>query len=136
MKNKLLIVAIAIVLLTIVIIVIFKLPVHLIKQEAAEISYIDIFDGHNGKEFTIDKEEDVDYIVANISSIALKREGVSIGFLGYGFRMTFYNKNGKIIERFIMNSENAIRKDPFFYRDSTSSLCYNYIKNLETIIEP
>ena len=50
--------------------------------------------------------------------------------MGYSFRTTIYKANGSVYKTFIINSEDTIRKDPFFYRDSTGSIDYNFIKDL------
>jgi len=136
MKKKLLVTVVAIVLLAFVAFVVYKAPVHMLHKNGTKISYIEVFDGATGKAFTIDNKENVDYITANISSIALKRDGSSLGRMGYGFNMTLYSESGDKIGGFILNSEDAIRKDPFFYRDSTASLCYEYIENIERTIAP
>jgi len=53
-----------------------------------------------------------------------------IGWMGYSFKTTIYKANGKVYKKFIINSTDTIRNDPFFYKDSLSSIDYAYIRNL------
>jgi len=50
--------------------------------------------------------------------------------MGYSFKTTIYKANGKVYRKFIINSTDTIRNDPFFYKDSLSSIDYAYIRNL------
>ena len=89
-----------------------------------------MFDGNNGQEFIIEEPKEIVEIVENFQSTPMKREKSSIGYMGYRFRMTFTDKEGKEIEQFILNQKNTIREDPFFYI-SEQPLCYDYIEQLE-----
>jgi hypothetical protein len=60
----------------------------------------------------------------------LKRDKLSIGMKGYSYSITIYKENNEIYKKFIINSKNTIRKDPFFYKDDTNSIDYDYIYNL------
>jgi len=62
--------------------------------------------------------------------ILLKKEKVSLGYMGYSFRTTVYKSNGDVYKKFSINSSDTIRKDPFFYFDSTGSIDYRYIQKL------
>ena len=71
------------------------------------------------------------YIVANIQGISMKRDGISLGRTGYSFKISYINSNDKdIIPVFILNSDNTICKDPFFYR-CDGGLCFDYLKACE-----
>lgn len=50
--------------------------------------------------------------------------------MGYSLRTTIYKIDGSVYKEFIINSSYTIRKDPFFYRDSSGSVDYDYIKRL------
>lgn len=65
----------------------------------------------------------------------MKRGKVSIGYMGSLFTLKFYDANDKIIDKFIVNYYDTIKKDPFFYKDSTRSLCVDYLKKLRRIIK-
>ena len=74
--------------------------------------------------------DEVRYVVENIQSTKMKKDTLSIGYMGYGFRISFFDENGKKIESFIINSSDTIRKALFFYR-CDGGLCYDYLKELE-----
>ena len=106
-------------------------PKYLLKGiKAQDITSIKVFDGNNGQEFIIEEPKEIVEIVENFQSTPMKREKSSIGYMGYRFRMTFTDKEGKEIEQFILNQKNTIREDPFFYI-SEQPLCYDYIEQLE-----
>ena len=66
-----------------------------------------------------------------IHIFSMKREGISLGRTGYSFKISYINSNDKdIIPVFILNSDNTIRKDPFFYR-CDGGLCFDYLKECE-----
>ncbi|MGN0313292.1 MAG: M56 family metallopeptidase [Fusicatenibacter sp.] len=98
--------------------------------DPSEVSAITVFDGNNGQGFTITDPQEITVIVENIQSIPVKRENWSLTHSGYRFRMTFTDQSGKEITQFILNSDNNIRKDPFFY-SSQGGFCYSYIEELE-----
>lgn len=98
---------------------------------SSEVDHINVFDGNTGTGFTITDSEDIEYIVANIQGISMKRDGISLGRTGYSFKISYINSNDKdIIPVFILNSDNTIRKDPFFYR-CDGGLCFDYLKECE-----
>ena len=106
-------------------------PKYLLKGvKAQDITSIKVFDGNNGQEFIIEEPKEIVEIVENFQSTPMKREKSFIGYMGYRFRMTFTDKEGKEIEQFILNQKNTIREDPFFYT-SEQPLCYDYIEQLE-----
>ena len=98
--------------------------------EPSDVKSISVFDGNTGNSFEISDTEEIHYIVENIQGIQMEKDKISIGYSGYSFRMKFYNEKGKEIESFIMNSDDTIRKDPFFYR-CDGNLCFDYLKELE-----
>ena len=63
--------------------------------------------------------------------ISMKRDGISLGRTGYSFKISYINSNDKdVIPVFILNSDNTICKDPFFYR-CDGGLCFDYLKECE-----
>lgn len=108
----------------------FSPTIFLNKVEPSDVTYISVFDGTTGKGFNIHDIEEIRYIVENIQGIKMEKDKISIGYLGYYFRMRFYDETGKEIEHFIINSAETIRKDPFFYR-CDGSLCVDYLNALE-----
>lgn len=98
----------------------------------SEVDHINVFDGNTGVVFSIDNPEDIEYIVENIQSHSMKRDGVSVGYMGYGFKISFVDCNDKdVIPLFILNADDTIRKDPFFYT-CDGELCFDYLKELES----
>ena len=95
-----------------------------------DINYIYVFDGNNGKEFTINNINDVEYIVNNIKNNKVKINSLSLGYMGYGLKIKYMDSKGKTLLSFILNSKDTIRKDPFFYK-CNDELCFEYIKKLE-----
>ena len=131
-KKKIIIVSIAILILLVSILLVayFSPKTFLKKQEPSSIKSISVFDGNTGEGFVISDPDEIKHIVENIQSIKTKREKISLGYSGFGFRMSFYDENGKEIDSFIINGENTIRSDPFFYR-CNDNLCFEYLKELE-----
>ena len=103
-------------------------PKTFLKNTVAEdVSSIHVFNGSNGKSFDITDKDEIAYIVSNISSIKWHRSGISSNEDGYAFSLTFKDENGKDIESLIINNSYLIRKDPFFYNNTDSPVCYNYL---------
>ena len=132
MKKKILVPVIVILLLVVCSVVYYFTPKTFSKNvNPNEVDHINIFDGNTGTGFTISDPEDIKYVVENIQSYSMKRDGISIGHMGYLFSISYIDSNDKeIIPLFYMNSENTIRKDPFFYT-CEGGLCVDYIKGLE-----
>ena len=95
-----------------------------------DINYIYVFDGNNGKEFTINNRNDVEYIVNNIKNNKVKINSLSLGYMGYGLKIKYMDSKGKTLLSFILNSKDTIRKDPFFYK-CNDELCFEFIKKIE-----
>jgi len=79
---------------------------------------------------TLTEASDIEHLVENFNRVSLKKEGLSWGYMGYGYRITMYRANDVVYKEFIVNSNESIRKDPFFYRASQEKIDYTYIKNL------
>ena len=102
------------------------------RLDASEVTSISVFDGNTGKEFIIEDVGEIKQIIGSIQKVRMKRDNISAGYSGYGFRMCFMGKNEKVIDSFMINSSYIIRDDPFLYwRDG--SLCFDYLKELEDI---
>ena len=134
MKTKqkifLLITVIIIAAIAISVVWYFSPRIFLSGIEPSDVKSISVFDGNTGKGFDISDTEEIRYIVENIQGNKMERDKVSIGYSGYRFRMCFRDEAGKEIESFTINSDNTIRKDPFFYR-CDGGLCFDYLKELE-----
>ena len=110
----------------------YRMPTQLLPGvKASDVSRIEVFDGNTGKGFDIDAGADIARILDDLQSATIRREGISLGHMGERFRLTFYDTNAKELTHFTVNSETTIRRDPFFYRDSTGSLCVDVLEELE-----
>ena len=134
MKRKPIILIAAAVFLIVVVIIFgvwYSMPkTFLNRLDASDVSGISVFDGNTGKGFIVDDADEIKHIIENIQNVEMKRDDISVGYSGYGFRMHFMDKNEKVIDSFMINSSDLIRDDPFFYR-CDGSLCFDYLKELE-----
>ncbi|MCQ2565598.1 MAG: hypothetical protein MJ194_01940, partial [Clostridia bacterium] len=53
--------------------------------EPSEVDHINVFDGNTGTGFSITDPEEIKYIVGNIQNHSMKKAGISLGRMGYGF---------------------------------------------------
>lgn len=110
----------------------------LASVNANEITAIHVRNGNNGNAFEIKNQEDILYIVDNIQKQSLEKDRVSLFNMGTLYTLSFYNDNGKLISKFIVNSDDTIRKDPFFYRTNNGGLqtIVDYLNTLEDKYNP
>ena len=131
MKNKKLLIGICVIFVIIIgSLIWWNAPCSITNIAPSEVSKIEIFDGNTGKSITITDASDIEHIITNLNKVSLKKEKISLGYMGYSFRTTVYKDNSEVYKEFIINSSNTIRKDPFFYRDSSGSIDYKYIQKL------
>lgn len=83
-----------------------------------EISSITIRDGSDGQTLIIINKDDIAHIVTTIQGTEFKKEKLSLLYVGTLYTLCFYDENGVERESFILNSNDIIRRDPFFYRAS------------------
>lgn len=107
-----------------------NLPTHITNISPSEVSKIDIRDGSNGKTTSIESRPEIEHIIDNLNNVSLKKDRLSIGYVGWSFNLKIYKGNGKLYKEFVINSDEYVRKDPFFYKDSSKSIDYEYIKKL------
>ena len=131
MKKKVYLTLVILLLVVVVGVVWYITPSKFLKIVSAEdVKYIHIFNGNNGSNYTIGDKQQISYIVENLQNISFEKSGLSFGKKGYLYRLTFEDAEGKIIDKFIINSSNTLRSDPFFYRDESNSICAEYISNI------
>lgn len=132
MKKKVLVPIIALLVIAAFLIIAYCMPKTFGKGvNPSEVDHINIFDGQTGTGFTISNPEDIRYIVETIQSHPMKKDGISLGTMGYGFQISYLNQEEKdIIPMFFLNGDDTIRKDPFFYT-CDGGLCFDYIKEIE-----
>ena len=108
-------------------------PVSLMKNVSSEdVSRIEVFGGNSGDIFSIDDPNTISEIVDNIKGLSLKKDKVSLMYSGALFNLTFLNADDVSIYTITINSRNTIRKDPFFYIDSSESICFDLLVDLES----
>ena len=103
----------------------FPIPVDLMEADPTQISVIEIFNGHTGESVQITDTEAITHIIENLNSVTLKRRGISFGYTGYHYRITITLSSGAAAghwKTFYINSESAVRKDPFFYSATEDAL--------------
>ena len=132
LKKKLIILLCVVLALALLFVIFYNTPKTFGKGiDISEVNHIKVFDGTTGVGFTIDEPDDIQYIVDNIQSHSMKRDGISSGYTGYRFRINYMNKeDNNIVSEFIVNSGDTIRKDPFFYR-CDGRLCIDYLESME-----
>ena len=133
MKKKIAILLSAVVLLLIGAVVWFHIPLDLMDLEPNKVMEIVVFNGNSGNTTHITDEEQLQHIIENLNGIEVKRSKPSVGVMGYSFKVTIYLDDGNEADdwnNFIINSEDTIRKDPFFYSVTKGKIDYTYIKNI------
>ncbi len=134
MKKKWVIVAAPILLAVCCGLLWWNMPVTFLKDVSPkDIASIYVFDGTTGQSFLVEEPENIEYILTNIQEHPVKKAKVSAGYKGTMFQLTFFGMQGEIMDEFSIDHSTTIRKDPFFYRDKTGSLCTQYLKVLETM---
>lgn len=99
--------------------------------QAENIAMISVRDGSTGNNFDIINQEDIEFIVGEIQSQSFKKDGISMFLMGTLYTMRFFDSDDKLVSEFILNSDDYIRKDPFFYKTSPElNGLTDYIKNI------
>lgn len=132
MKKKTGVILGAVVVLAVGAVIWFFMPKRFLgRYTAAEITEISVFDGNTGQGFQIDDPERIAYIVEEIQGTDMKRGGLALGHMGYRFRLTFFGKKGETLETFILNGQDRIRSNLFFYTSQEILRCFEYLEQLE-----
>ena len=103
---------------------------------SADVVSISVFNGSTGKQMTLESREEIDAIVNNIQTLKMKRGKISSNYDGFAFSLTFKDKNGNVIDSFIINSKSSIRDDPFFYECKEGEVCFDYLVELASKYSP
>ena len=133
MKKKIVIVLSVIVICLIGIIVWYNTPLGLTDLAPDKVMEIVVFNGNSGETTYITDEQQIQHIIQNLNDVEVKRSKPSVGYMGYSFKITIYLSDGNEADgwnNFIINSENTIRKDPFFYSVVTGKIDYDYIESI------
>lgn len=129
MKRKYILVLGIIVILFVLGVLWYKIAVEKINIDLRDVSKISIFDGTIGQGVEITDEAEMEYFLNHLNALQLKRNGLSLGRMGYRYRVTIFTKDNRQRE-FIINSADTIRKDPFFYRVENGVIDIEFIESL------
>ncbi|SCY56600.1 hypothetical protein [Alkaliphilus peptidifermentans] len=129
-KRKKLALIIGIILLLITGYGLTYIPRSIINIKSTEVTKLTVFNGNSGSQIEITNRTDIDYIINNLNDVQFQKGKVAIGYMGYSFNTTIYDKKGKSIKNLIINSEKTIRYKGFFYEAKTNLIDYHYIENL------
>lgn len=133
MKKKINIFLPVIAILFVGIAVWYHAPINLMNLDHNEVMELVIFNGNSGNTTHIKDEEQIQHIIDNLNDVEVKRAKLSLGYSGYSFKVTIYLSGGNEAynwNNFIINSDNTIRKDPFFYSVTKGKIDYSYIENI------
>jgi len=101
----------------------WKSPVRFLRNvENHEIHSIAVRSGNTGRTFSIDDPIHIGSIADDIRQNSFDRHKFSITYAGTLYTLTFYDADGHVLSKFILNGTDTIRKDPFFYRTSPDCL--------------
>ena len=133
MKRKLVMLLTIVAVLAVGIGIWYNVPINLMDLEHDEVIEIVVFNGNTGNATHITDETQIEHIIENLNEIKLKRSKPSVGYSGYSFKMTIYLSDGNEADdwnNFIINSDDTIRKDPFFYKVVSEKIDYDYIAGI------
>lgn len=102
--------------------------------DPADVARIEVFNGSTGERFVIEEDADIEYIVRKIADVKMrKREYSRVD--GFTYSLSFTAADGRILERFILNSTDSIRDGNIAYEIALETeedpLCFLYIKAIE-----
>ena len=124
MKKKIIILLSVVIILLMGIVVWFNIPLDLMDLDPNEVMEIVVFNGNSGN---------ATHIADNLNGVEVKRSKPSLGYMGYSFKVTIYLSDGNEAgdwNNFIINSDDTIRKDPFFYSVTKGNIDYSYIEGI------
>lgn len=133
MRKKIIMLLSAAALLLIGIAVWYNAPIDLMELNHNEVMEIVVFNGGSGNTTHIKEKEQIQHIIDNLNDVEVKRDRLSAGYTGYGFKVTIYLSDGNEADdwnNFIINSDNTIRKDPFFFSVTKGKIDYGYLEDI------
>jgi hypothetical protein len=133
-KKILLTVAVIIAAAITVFAVWYFFPVTFLRDiEPSDVKSISIANDCSGNEFVVEDPTEIEYIVKSIQNVKMRKDSISEGKKGWLFNLEFYDIDGTEIDRFYVEGDYKIRKDPYYYSVYRSSgrLCAYYLGELE-----
>ena len=122
------ILAIALVLVPAAAAVVWFSPARFNRLDAAEVESVRLFSGQTGQAVTVTDADTVAAVCDALGGCSLRVDGVSLGRMGYGLRVTITGSNGE--QAFYVNSSGSARRDPFFYAAEGGLIDYDYLLSL------
>ncbi|MFE8700803.1 hypothetical protein ACFYKX_09270 [Cytobacillus sp. FJAT-54145] len=122
-----------VIVVPVILIVVFALsfvPHKVVNVEPTNVSKITIFNGNSGDIVEITDKSHIHHIISNLNAVTFQKGKPSFGYLGFSFRTTIFNKEGKEIKELIINSSDTIRYNGFFYKSEDYAIDYDFIESL------
>jgi hypothetical protein len=104
------------------------IPHTIVNIKPDKVSSIKIFDGNTGFETEITDKIAIQYIINNLNDVTFQKDKWAFLYMGYSFRTTIYNDQGKPVKQLIINSADTIRYKGFFYKAKGNQIDYEYIR--------
>lgn len=128
MKIKKFIIPLILVVLCFLCFIFWTTPTHLTNYKYLDdISEITIRDGSSGVLVNIHEKEDMELLLNTFNNTEIKKDGISLGFMGYTYNVTITANNKK--QSFIVNKDN-IRTTLFFNKIMSDSKVYDIITDI------
>ncbi|MFD1038386.1 hypothetical protein ACFQ3N_08235 [Virgibacillus byunsanensis] len=106
------------------------IPHKVVSIDPSEVSKITVFDGNTGYDLEITDVTDINHIIRNLNEVTFQKGKLSFGYMGFSFRTTIFDHNGKSMKEITINSDDTIRYKGFFYNSIDHSIEYDYIEQL------
>jgi hypothetical protein len=106
------------------------IPHKVVSLDPSNVSRIAVFDGNTGYSIEITDAKDIDHIISNLNKVTFQKGESAFGYMGYSFSTTIFDENGERLEEFIINSNDTIRYNGFFYTSKDQFIDYDYIAKL------
>ncbi|ERG66750.1 hypothetical protein [Exiguobacterium chiriqhucha] len=103
------------------------IPQRVLTTTPSNVSRIHVFDGQSGYELSISNRHDIYVVMNNLNDITFQKGKPSFGYMGYSYRVTLYDKDGDELDEFIINSEDTLRYNGFFYTAQSGKIDYELL---------
>lgn len=133
MKKRYIILGIVILLIVIGFVWWNSETVFLKSVPSDSISVIEVRNGRTGNRFAISDPEDISYIVETMQGCSFHKSRISLFRMGTWLTLSFMDADGRTVSEFIINGNDVIRDDPFFYAIDHGDMAdiTDYLTNLE-----
>ncbi len=110
----------------------YRMPVRITDRYGEDVRYIELFDGSTGEHAVISDPETLAVIMDDLRDVRVQRSGISAGYMGYSLRITIHYEHFSLFPwtEFILNTDTAVRKDPFFYEVVQGDVDDTFLRSL------